>query len=123
MSQVIRHVVAMTTAANGSVTSYTPTVTGIVQAIHYVKTDYADTVDFAITSEATGETIWTELNVTASKSCAPRMATHSTAGVATLYAPAGSAVLDAIAIANDRVKIAVTNGGDTKVGTFHVVLA
>lgn len=117
-----RHVVALTTAADQSATGYTPVVTGRVLAIHYVKTDFAAGVDFAITAETTGENIWTETNVDASASRAPRQATHSTAGVAAVYAAGGEAVLDHITLANDRVKIAVTNGGAAKVGTFHVVI-
>jgi len=31
-------------------------------------------------------------------------------------------VRDSICLANDRIKIAVSNGGDTKTGTFHVVI-
>jgi len=118
---VTRHEIEVTTAADGSATVHSPQVTGRVLAIHYVKTDFADTVDFAITSEATGETIWTEANVTASKVCAPRMPTHSTAGVAALYA-ATFAVNDHIALGNDRIEFSITNGGDTKTGTFIAII-
>lgn len=123
--QVERHVVTLTTDASGDVTGYSPRVTGRVLAIHYVKdgsTPYDNTVDFTITGEATGETIWTESNVTASKSCAPRMATHSNLGVATLYAAGGTAVLDGIGLAADRVKFVLAQGGNVKVGAFHVVI-
>jgi len=123
MGYAQRHVVAVTTAADGSATAYTPVVTGTIVAIHYVKTDFANGVDFTITAEATGETIWTESNVDATASRAPRQATHSTAGVAALYAGGGSAVLAPIAIANDRVKIVIASGGNAKTGTFHVVLS
>lgn len=120
--QVERHVVAVTTDGDGNATAWTPVVTGRVLAIHYVKADFTDGVDFTITAEQTAETIWTEANVNASKSCHPRAATHSTAGVAALYAAGGAAVNDRIAVANDRVKIAVANGGAAKSGTFHVVI-
>ena len=119
---VERHIISVTTASDGSVTGYSPAITGKISAIHYVKTDFADGVDFAITAEATGETLWTEANVNSAAVRAPRQATHSTAGAAALYAGGGSAVLDKIALANDRVKIAVTNGGNAKVGAFHIVL-
>ena len=122
MAFVTRHVVTVTTDGSGDATSYTPVSTGRIVSIAYVKTDFTDGVDFTITSEATGETIWTESNVNASKYCYPRAATHSNVGVATLYAAGGAAVLDRIAIANDRVKIVVGSGGATKVGTFHVVI-
>lgn len=120
-----RHVLTLVTAANGSVTGYSPVVTGRISAIHYVKAgagSYADTVDFAITAEATGEGLWTEANVTASKVCAPRQAVHTIAGVAAVLASGGEAVRDKIALAQDRVKVAITNGGDTKTGTFHIVM-
>ena len=123
MGYVTRHVVAVTTAADGSATAYSPVTTGTISAIHYVKTDFANGVDFTITAEATGETIWTETNVDATASRAPRQATHSTAGVAALYAGGGSAVLAPISIASDRVKIVIASGGNAKTGTFHVVLS
>lgn len=119
---VERHVVSVTTAADGSATAYSPTVTGRILAIHYVKTDFATGVDFTITAEATGETIWTESNVDASATRAPRQATHSTAGAAALYAAGGTAVNDYVALANDRVKIVIASGGNAKVGAFHVVV-
>lgn len=87
-----------------------------------MKTDFANGVDFTITSEATGETLWAESNVDASATRAPRQATHGTDGTAALYAGSGTAVLDKIALANTRVKIVVASGGDTKTGTFYVVL-
>ncbi len=123
MSYAERHEVAVTTAANGSATVYTPVVTGKVSQTRSVKTDFADGVDFTITSEATGETVWTESNVNASKTVAPRQPLHSTAGVASLYAAAGEPVEGYIALSNDRVKIVIASGGDTKTGTFHVVIA
>lgn len=122
MSYARREVVTATTIADGSATAYSPVVTGKISQIRYVKTDFAAGVDFTITSEATGETIWAELDVNADATRAPRQATHSTAGVAALYAAAGTAVFDKIALANDRVKIVIANGGDTKTGTFHIIL-
>lgn len=118
-----RHVVPVTTIADGSATAYTPAIAhGQVLQIHYVKTDYTDGVDFTITSEATGETIWSELNVNAAKVVSPRRPTHDTAGVASLYAAAGEPVETPIVLANDRVKIVIAAGGATKLGTFHVVI-
>lgn len=117
-----RFVVPVTTASDGSATAYTPYLSGKVISIRYVKTDYADTVDFTVTADVTGEGIWTEENVTASATRHPRAATHSTAGAAALYASGGTAVLAPVALGRDRVKIAVANGGDTKTGTFHVTV-
>lgn len=121
-----RYSVAVTTAADGSVTAYLPTTgkaRGKLNSIQYVKhgvTPFADTVDFAITDEETGETIWTEANVTASKVTRPRAATHTTAGVAATL-DGTVAALDKITLVS-RIKIAVTNGGDAKLGTFTALI-
>jgi len=120
---VERHSVSITTDAAGDATGYTPVVTGKIVAIVYTKTDYAAGVDFTITSETTGQTIWTESNVNASKTCVPRQATHDTAGVASLYAGAGEPVEDYVHVANERVKIVIASGGNAKTGTFIVLVA
>lgn len=112
----------LTTAADGSVTGYVDVDFGLLSQIRYVKTDFADTVDFAITVDGTGENLWTEQNVTVSTTKAPRQATHGVDGAASLYAAAGVAVQDKIAIATDRIKIAITNGGNATTGTFYFVL-
>lgn len=122
MSYANRIEVTVTTDAGGDATAYTPVVTGKLAQIRYVKNDYAVGVDFTITAEATGETLWAQSDVNASATVAPRQATHSTAGVAALYAGGGTAVLDKIALANDRIKIVVAQGGNAKSGTFHFVL-
>jgi len=122
MSFVQRHAVAITTAADGSATVYSDQVTGRVLSVRYVKTDFADGVDFTVTSEATGETIWAESDVNASATRAPRQPTHSTAGVAALFAASGTAVNDYVALANDRVKIVVAAGGDSKTGVVHLTI-
>jgi hypothetical protein len=122
MSYIQRHEVSLTTDADGDVTGYTPVITGKLSQIRYVKTDFADGVTFAVTAEATGETLWSQASVNASATVAPRQATHSTAGAAALYAGGGSAVLDKISLALDRVKIVVSAGGNVKTGTVHVVI-
>lgn len=123
MSYAQRIAVSVTTIADGSATAYSSeVVTGKLSQIRYVKTDFADGSTFTITSEATGETLWTETGVNASATRAPRQATHGTDGVASLYAAAGTAVQDKIALANDRIKIVIANGGNVTTGTFHFVL-
>lgn len=117
-----RFKVTITTAADGSATAYTPRLSGKLYAIHYVKTDFADGVDFTITSEATGQGLWTDTNINASEVVQPRVPTHDQVGAALLYAAAGTAVPDHIALANDRVKFVIAAGGNAKVGTFHVLV-
>jgi hypothetical protein len=119
---VQRFVVPVTVDASGDATVYSPVVTGRVLAIHYVKTDYAAGVDFTITAEATGQSIWVQVNQDSSAIKAPRQPTHDGVGVASLYAAGGEPVEDHIYLANDRVKIVVAAGGVSKTGTFHVVI-
>ena len=117
-----RHVVTLTTNSSGAATGYTPVITGRIISIQYVKDDFATGVDFAITLEATGQGLWSQSDVNASATVAPRQPTHDNAGAASLYASTGEPVEDYIVAVEDRVKIAITNGGDTKGGTFHVVV-
>lgn len=118
-----RLVVPVTTAADGSATAYSPVVSGRIETIRYVKTDFDNGVDFTITAEATGETLWSQLNVNASATVAPRQPTHDTAGVAALYAAGGAAVADGIVLASDRVKIVIAQGGNVKSGAFHITVS
>lgn len=117
-----RHVVTLTTNSSGAATGYTPVISGRIFTVRYVKDDYADGVDFSITLESTGETVWAQNDVNASVTVAPRQATHSTAGVGLLYAASGEPVEDYIVAVQDRVKIVIASGGDTKSGAFHVVV-
>lgn len=122
MSYAERHIVELTTSASGAATGYTPVVTGRVQTIRYVKDNFADGVDVTITVESSGESILAVSNLNASATFAPRQPTHDLAGAIALYAGSGEAVRDAIVVAHDRIKIDVAEGGNTKHGTFVVVI-
>lgn len=117
---VQRHEVSVTTNGSGDATEHSVSINGILDRIIYQKTDFADGVDFAITLDETGETLWTEENVNASAVRAPRQPVHGTDGVAALYATGGKPVNDLISIMG-KVKIVISNGGDTKSGTFQIV--
>jgi hypothetical protein len=117
-----RYTVAVTTDGSGDATAYSPFLSGLLHQIQYVKTDYANGVDFTITTETTAQTLWAESNVDAAATRAPRQSTHSTAGVASLFAGGGTAVQDRVAIGRERVKIVVASGGATKAGTFHITV-
>jgi len=123
---VIKHTVTVTTgASDGKGSGFTPVVNGRILNIIYTKAssgNYADTVDFVVTTEDTAITIWDQDNVTATATVAPRQAIHSTTGTAALYAAEGTAVNDFIYVANERIKIAVENGGNSKTGTFTVIV-
>lgn len=122
MSYAQRVSVPVTVDASGAATAHSSVLTGKLSAIHYVKTDFADGVDFTITLESTGEGIWTESNVNAAASRYPRVPTHDQVGAPLLYAAAGAAVRDKMAIAQDRVKIVIAQGGVSKSGAFTIVL-
>ena len=117
-----RFTVPVTTAADGTATAFSPFFSGYIESIQYVKTNYTDGVDFTMTADVTGETLWTESNVNAAVVKRPRAATHTTAGVAALYAAAGTAVLDKIALSRDRVKIELAQGGNATTGSFVITI-
>ena len=122
MSYIERHAVSVTTDASGDATEYSPVITGKIANIIYAKTDFDAGVDFTITLEATGQTLWTESNVDASKTVAPRQKVHDDGGTSIIRAMDGGEAEDDIVCANDRVKIVVANGGNTKTGTFNIVV-
>lgn len=117
-----RFEVAATTDASGDATVYSPHLSGYINDIQYVKTDFADGVDFTITGETTTRSIWAESSVNAATIKAVRQPTYTQAGVASLYASGGTAVNDRIALARERVKIVVAQGGNTKTGTFYITV-
>jgi len=120
-----RFKVNVTTAADGSATAYTPRLAGKLFAVHYVphgSTPFENTVDVTITSEATGQSLVARTNVSAAFIANPRVATADAAGTAALFAAGGTAVQDKIALASDRIKIVLAQGGNAKVGTFHFLV-
>ena len=119
------HEVTITTDDDGAGVGYTPAVTGRVLAVRYVKPasgGFVYGVDFTLSSEKTGATIWTESDVDASATRCPRQPTHTTAGAAALYAADGQPVLEYCYVALDRVKIEVAAGGAARRGTFYVTI-
>lgn len=116
-----RHTVELTTNGDGDATGYTPNVTGRILGIRYVKTDFANGVDFDVTLEGTGEVVWDEDDVNASKSVYPQAGVHTTSGVAATFDGTYPLLIPIVA-ANDRVKIVVGSGGATKTGTVHIIV-
>lgn len=113
---VKRATVSVTTNGSGAATSYSGRLTGKLLGVYYVKDDFADGVDFTITVENTGQAIWADTNINASEGVCPRRLVQDTAGadIASTY--------DSIYLGNDRVKIVVASGGDTKSGTFEILI-
>jgi len=119
---VVKETITATTDQGGDATAYSGAVSGRVISIAYAKDDYADGVDFTITTETTGQNLWVDTNVNASETVAPRQATHATDGSASLYAAAGEPVEDYIWAVDERIKVVVASGGDTKSGAFTVIV-
>jgi len=93
---------------------------GHLLAIRYVKNDYDDGVGIVVTGETSGIEILTIANMNATVTEFPRgSASKQADGTDAEYA-SGYPVKVPIPIANERVKIVVSSGGDTKSGLFHV---
>lgn len=115
-----RHEISVTTASDGSATAYSGVLSGRIYGIHYVKGTFSNGVDFAITLEKTGETLWTQSDVNASVSKYPAAQVNKTDGSAAVSGV--DPVLDRIVASKDRVKIVIASGGNATTGTFHVVV-
>ncbi len=125
MSYARRYTVAVTTDTDGAGSGLTPIVNGKIINLAYTKdgtAPYTDGVDFTVTLAASGQAVWTGTDVNASVTVAPRQATHDTAGVASTYDGA-EPVEDSIWAGNDKVQITVASGGDSKVGSFEVIVS
>ncbi len=124
---VERHEIAIQTSAGGAFTGYTPVVTGEVVQYSYVPDGTAplDTgADLDITGERSGAVISNQDNIgVAAFTKAPRQASHGVDGTAALYAAGGTGVLVPIVVAQERLKVVIAAGGDTKKGTLHIFVA
>ena len=117
-----KQTITVATDASGDATVYSGSVAnGRVLAILY-DGGHDATADFTITTESTGQTVWTESDVTNSATFrAPRLATHATDGTASLYAAAGEPVEAYVWMADERLKIVVAQGGNATTGVFTLI--
>ena len=121
---VERLALAVTTDASGNATVYSGVIHGQVLQVRYVP-DGTSPLDIGADIDLTGETsglvVIDKDNIgTSAFTVAPRQATHSVGLAAALYAAGGEAALAPIAIAGERLKLVVANGGNTKLGTFYI---
>ena len=111
---IVTQKVTVTTDASGESTDYTAAaINGAIYAVEYDKTDFADGVDFTITGETSGVGVWTESNVNAADICRPTLLVQDQVNVDTTQR-------DFVRLYNERLKIVVAQGGDTKTGVFLV---
>jgi len=123
---ITRYEVPVQTNASGAATAYTPHVSGVVRTIRYTPTAATPldaNADVTVTAESSGLSIWSCTNIGAAAVTAHvRAALVSVANAALLHAAGGTPVTDSIPVANERIKVVVAQGDDTKTGHFHVYL-
>ena len=118
-----RHVVAVTTATDGTGTAYSPVVSGRVMTVRYLRGTLATTAAITISAEATGEALCSEVFATDATRY-PRVPTHTGSGGVVLFGSTVSyGVLEPMVVAEDRLKVVVGSGGDSMSGTIHFVIA
>jgi len=111
------HSVDITTATGGGATGYIGPVRGIVQFITYATGTLASTADVTITLEDSGQNLWTESNVTVADQRHPRTAADLEDGSASTLTELP------IYAADERIKIVLAQGGNTKAATFKAVVS
>lgn len=116
-----RHTVSLTTNGSGAATGYTPVVSGLVLGVVYAKTDFADGVDLTITADGTGAAILALTNQNASGMFFPRAQVHGPTGTA-LTLNGTQTMNEPVPVAQERIKVVVAQGGDTKTGSVTVIL-
>lgn len=123
MSYVARSRITATTDTSSGVTAYSTTMTGrIINVIYYTGT-LTTTADITMTVEGTSQPIFSSTGGSTSRTIAPRQVVHDTTGGTVLVTTSSSLpVRDYIAMANDRVKCVVVNGGSVKEGTFDIIV-
>lgn len=130
MAYAFTETVSLTTDSSGDATGYTSSIPyGRVINVIYTKDDFANGVDFTITTETTGQNIWVDTNINASETIAPKQAAHDTSGNALYYTTAQASPAESypvttdIYVVNERIKVVVAQGGSGKSGTFTFIMA
>lgn len=99
-------------------------INGELMSIQYTKASsgaYADGVDFVCTNKRSGEIIWAEDDVNASKIVYPHHATTRPDGTPNDHGASQTALYDHFCLVNDSLNIVVSNGGNATSGEFTLV--
>lgn len=114
----VPHVVNVTTDGSGGAVVYSDrTLQGKVIRVVYTKDDFTNGVDFTITTEKSGQTIWKEIDVNAAKSVNPTQTLQDNVGADVTYD--GTRIVHGpIFLANERIKVVIASGGAAKNGKF-----
>lgn len=107
-------------SAGETVVGYSNKINGTIVAIHY-DGGFDGTAGFTITAEDTLRGLWQQAAIPAAAlSLYPVVGTSSAAGVAALYAAAGTAVNTRIPIVDERIKFSIATPGVSKTANFRV---
>ncbi len=130
MSFIERHTISLTGTTSGSLTTFSDEVAnGKIHSIKYTRpgsTPLSSSADFTVTTDETSQSVWAQSNVDATTTVMPRAATHDITGVANTDGTTGTAaILEPIAIANERIKVVVASPSTdgTTLGTLDVLVA
>ena len=116
---VEEHLVTVTTDGAGAGQGYTPVVRGRILGIQYVPnglTPYAATADVTVTLESSTRAVLTLTNLAAAGMFYPK------AAVVSLVNGAITGNEEPVPVANERVSIAIAQGGATTTGVFRVLV-
>ena len=116
MSYPIRHTVDITTATGGAGTGYLGPCRGVINSIGYATGTLATSADLTITMETSKQAVLTAADVAVGTQFRPVAAGTTTTGAAS------SLTEVPIYAADERVKIVIAQGGNTKTGTFYAVV-
>jgi len=119
-----RQAIPVITDEEGDAVVFSGVVNGQIVAIKYEKAStngFSAGVDFDVETEALKQEVWSEDDVNDSKAVYPLVGSHNTDGEVILV-DESDAVYQRISAIDERVKFTVANGGDTKSGTFYLVV-
>ncbi len=118
-----RHSITFTThSSDGTAEVYSAVdVTGRILQVQYVKTDLDDGSTITITGNTSGIPIMAITGMNASATHLPRKAITSGAGAAVTY-DSTQTVHEAVVLAQEKVKIAIASGGNSKTGVFYITV-
>lgn len=109
-----REAITVTTDASGDATVYSQKHRSRILGLIYTKTDFANGVVFTITTELGALGVWAETAVNASKTVLPTIVVQDNVGADTTQR-------DYIPLADERLKIVVSLGGNVKTGTITLI--
>lgn len=108
--------IALTTLADGTVTAYSPAVSGEIRCVQFIDTDLDATADITITLETSTRPVLALTDQAASAVFYPVVAGHGPTGtISTVH-------FQSIPVAKERIKVVVAQGGNVKTAIIRIVM-